>query len=407
LGLMASTAMSDEPAGSTGRHRSPIFDPDMLGWLLKRRRHNSSWDKRFFILKAHVLVSFHSDPTAKGADAKKIEQNVVWYDPLTVTVGDPGDGSLSIILPQRRSGDDLLLTYEQGTHPEELQRWALCLSAPPRPLQRALDAHRDAHSQLMTARRELRNQHLEKQQLAEQLEELCSVKDLHAQMVGALEGKQRQLEGFATQLRHAQADVARLQEQLRAHGRDAEELRERAARERETAEGRVQRVAASEQRCRRLIGDMCGRFGSSCVAPDDEGMQKLLRIAVTFQEQGETIAQILAAFDDLQDGTVDLERWDAALTRLGLDWRHRQLQQVVLARAVITSRAKVRVRYRSVVEAVASEREPLEAYLAGRQPKPAEPAAAREAGAAVMTQARRPRCSALDPDPARPMPTDA
>eukprot|EP01050_Picozoa_sp_SAG11_P021269 SAG11_NODE_3750_length_2251_cov_1.509758_1_plen_277_part_00 len=186
---------------------SPVPNPDKYGVMKKRREHNKGWKTRWVILKNHMLFYYENDPMALAAKGKDgVPKGIIWYHPDEVSVHDDGTGEVAIHL-QQPSGEAFLLSSDD---PAEIEEWARVLQEMPPDLRRAMDELERTKAELLAARRELRNQRLEMEQIEEELAHRNRLVDLEAELKELLQAKNTEIESLMAQLRDAnRQDYAR------------------------------------------------------------------------------------------------------------------------------------------------------------------------------------------------------
>jgi hypothetical protein len=342
---------------------SSILHPDMAGVMLKCRLHNlnarglgSNWEARYFILKNQVLLCYESDPTKPGADPKKMSKHTVWYNPDEVIIGDAGDGSGPAVILQQLDGDPFLLSAPKGSDQTLVDQWGEALRAVPPELQRALAALADTKAQLMKARRELRNQAIEKQQIDEHLESMTGLQDVEVELTELLHEKQRQMEGYVAQLQRERAERAGLEAELKRSRQKEEELEEQLRTEREKAKQLITQAKKEARKARRLAMHSAERARNGGEGFDAAANAAWLRMTTICRDQGAQIVEILLAFDDRPEmpGTVDYREFAVGLSQLGLDCKAPRLQQL-LGRFIEGSGSRRRVAYREAIGAIGAQ----------------------------------------------------
>ena len=340
---------------------SSILHPDMSGMMLKCRAHNlgrrtAGWETRYFILKNHVLLCYESDPTKPGADAKSMGKHTVWYDPDDVRVGDPGDGSKAVILQQHNDPDSFLMKAVKGAEGTAVvEQWAEALRSPPPELALALNALSESKASLMKARRSLRNQTIEKQQIEEHLESMTSLQDVEIELTELLAEKQRQMETLGAQLQQERAGRASLEAELKRSQQENEQLEERMQREQEMAKQLITQAKREARKAHRAAergaAQGAGREGGGDgrTAADNEAWRNITSVC---RHQGADIVAILDAYDERRDGTVDYRYFTVGLSQLVPNCKVPRLAQVLARYTEGSSGGRQRVLYEQAVAAL-------------------------------------------------------
>ena len=150
----------------------------------------------------------------------------------------------------------------QGVDPSLVDQWAEALRANPPELRRALAVVAETKAQLMKARRELRNQAIEKQQIDEHLASMTGLQDVEVELTELLGEKQRQMEGYVAQLQRERAERAGLEEELRRSRQREEELATTVAKEQEMARQLITQAKKEAKKLRRLAMKNSERGGA-------------------------------------------------------------------------------------------------------------------------------------------------
>ena len=359
-GLLGPPPGPAAPVDGEQRHMkmgiSSILHPDMSGMMLKCREHNlgrrtAGWETRYFILKNHVLLCYESDPTKPGADAKSMGKHTVWYDPDDVRVGDPGDGSKAVILRQHNDPDSFLMKAVKGAEGTAVvEQWAEALRSPPPELALALNALSESKASLMKARRSLRNQTIEKQQIEEHLESMTSLQDVEIELTELLAEKQRQMETLGAQLQQERSGRASLEAELKRSQQENEQLEERLQREQEMAKQLITQAKREARKARRAAERGAAQGGGDGrTAADNEAWRNITSVC---RHQGADIVAILDAYDERRDGTVDYRYFTVGLSQLVPNCKVPRLAQVLARYTEGSSGGRQRVLYEQAVAAL-------------------------------------------------------